>query len=204
MRRMLSLPVLLACSIILLAPAAYAQCVSGSITSELETSGPFAGLWKYTVEISWDTPQGLSNVTLACDFSCASICEAGWAFADSSGTGDGINDDENPIPGQCAVPFGGEFNCEGNPVFGQLGSHIRWDALDSAGCEPGQQGSATLCFWIDLPPNPDSEAPIVLVKNGVNICEGTITGDCPQCPVGTEPIDWSQVKFKFIQDAEQE
>ncbi len=199
MTRMLLLPALLACSL-LLAPAAHGQCVSGNITSQLETSGPFAGLWKYTLDISWDTPQGLSNVTLQCDFVCASICDAGWAFADTSGTGAGINDDENPVPGQCDLPFSGEFNCMGNPSIGITGPMIKWDALDGMGCEAGAQGSATLCFWVDLPPDPNNTAPVVLLKNGQNVCEGVITGDCPQCPVGVESIDWSKVKFQFIKD----
>ena len=201
MKRMLSvLPALLACSVILFAPAAFAQCVSGTITSQLETSGPFAGLWKYTLDITWDTPQGLSNVSLTCDFDCGSICDAGWAFPDTAGTGAGIVDDENSVPGDCDLPFVGEFNCSGNPSIGLMDPLVKWDALDGMGCEAGPQGSATLCFWVDLPPDPNSAAPIVLVKNGQNVCDGTIMGDCPQCPVGVDAFDWSQVKFQFLKD----
>ena len=198
MKRML--PILLSMSIVLLAPAAFAQCVSGTINSALETSGPFAGLWKYTLDISWDTPQGLSNVTLSCDFQCAAVCDAAWAFPDTAGTGPGINDDEDPVPGQCELPFAGEFDCRGNPSIGLAGPVVKWDALDGNGCEAGPLGSATLCFWVDMPPDPNSSAPVVLVKNGQNVCDGMIVGDCPQCPVGAEPIDWSQVKFQFIRD----
>lgn len=199
-RTLLVLPILLACSIVFLAPAAHAQCVDGTIEAQLETDGPFAGLWKYTLDITWDIPQGLSNVTLSCNFECAAICDAGWAFADTSGTGDGILDDENPMPGECTVPFGGEFNCQGNQPWAPEGPHVKWDAIDmGTGCEAGTTGSATLCFWVDLPPAENQPAPVVIIKNGQNVCEGTIMGDCPACPVGAEPLDWSQVKYKYIE-----
>jgi hypothetical protein len=206
MQRMLSpLPILLACSVILLAPAAFAQCVSGSITSELETSGPFAGLWKYTLEITWDVQQGLSNVVIECGAECErAMCDAAWAFADTSGTGDGVTNDETSTPGDCVVPFAGAFDCFGGPLHGLGGPTVKWDALDSPDCEPGTTGSATLCFWVDLPPDPDSEAPIVLIKSGQNVCEGMIMGDCPTCPVGVESIDWSEVKVQFKRNTDKE
>lgn len=206
MKRMLSpLPILLACSVILLAPAAHAQCVTGSISAELETSGPFDGLWKYTVDITWEIPQGLSNVAIQCGFDCATaICDAGWAFADTSGTGDGVTNDETSVPGDCTVPFVGEFDCKGVPQLGLDGPTIKWDALDFPECESGTTGSATLCFWIDLPPEPESEAPIVVIKNGLNVCEGMLVGDCPSCPVGVEAIDWSKVKVQFKPNTQKE
>jgi hypothetical protein len=198
MKRLLA-AILLACICALLAPAAFAQCVTGTITAELQTSGPFEGLWRYCVQISWDTPRGLSNVTLQCNFTCPAICNSGWAFESPAGQGDGVTSDPHSVPGDCTVDFGGEFNCQGNPSIGLEGPVVKWDALDLGdGCEPGRTGSATLCFFVDLPPEPDQQAPIVLVKNNQDVCQGMITGDCPQCPVGTEPIDWSQFKIFYM------
>ena len=50
------------------ASVANAQCVDGTISAELQTDGPHAGLYKYTVVMNWSTTQGLSNVTLDCGF----------------------------------------------------------------------------------------------------------------------------------------
>ncbi|NNE44873.1 MAG: hypothetical protein HKN12_11760, partial [Gemmatimonadetes bacterium] len=92
---------------------AQSQCVSGTITAELQDSGPHAGLYKYTVDISWSTQQGLSNVTLDCGFGACpeGACAQTYAFDDPAGTSTGDN-------GSCVVNYLGEFNCSGNPSIG--------------------------------------------------------------------------------------
>jgi hypothetical protein len=198
MKRLLSpLPLILACAFILPAPTASAQCVTGSISADFMTEGPNAGEWKYTVVLGWDVQQGLSNVALFCNFGCSDVCAQSVTFDDPSGTGDGVINDDTSVPGDCTVPFSGEFNCNGTPGQGINDPHIKWDALDMPDCEPGTSGSATLCFFTDLPPNPNGEAPVVILKNGLNVCEGMIEGDCPTCPVAVEATNWSKLKGNY-------
>jgi len=166
------------------------ECVDGTITASLVTEGEHIGLYKYTIEISWNTPQGLSNVTLDCGFDeCA--CESSWWFDDPAGTGSGGD------PDSCDFEFSGEFNCQGNPSIGIDHPILKWDAIQTEDCEAGATGSATLCFYTAAAPAPAS-VPVILIKNGQNVCEGTIEGDCPfPCPVSIEEGTWSSLKALY-------
>lgn len=167
-------------ALLILSPAAaLAQCVSGTVTSELQTTGPFAGLYKYTVDLTWDTPQGLSNITMDCNFGLCPdfICSQTFAFESIAGTSDG-----EPAP--CTVDYVGEFNCNGNPSIGWTDPIIKWDAVYSGGCEPGNTGTGTFCFYTNMGPSPNQETPLFLIKNGQQVCQGMLVGDCPTgCPV---------------------
>lgn len=171
-----------------------ADCVSGTVTAQIQMSGPFAGLYKYTIDFAWDTPQGLSNVTLDCGFGdCPEqACTHLWLFDTPAGMTDGV-------PDPCTVNYAGEFNCEGNPSIGVTNPIIKWDALsDSTGCEPGNTGSGTLCFYTDVPPREESSNPVFIIKDGQNVCNGMLMGDCPSaCTVPTEEITWGQIKAIF-------
>lgn len=193
MKRMLSLGFLclLGFAIVSLPVVSLAQCVTGTVTAELQLAGPFMGLYKYTAEITWDTPQGLSNVTLDCGFDCDPelACAQTYLFEDPAGHSDG-EDCEN-------VDYSGEFNCSGNPSIGLNKPIIKWDAIDD-GCVPASMGSATLCFYTNVGPHPDADLPVILIKNGLNVCEGTITGDCPAlCTVPTEESSWGFIKGRY-------
>jgi hypothetical protein len=186
----------LATALILLlitAPGVSAQCVTGTITAEIQLSGPYTGLYKYTIEFSWDTPQGLSNVTLDCGFECDPqlACQQTYAFDTPAGYSDGV-------PPPCQVEYYGEFNCSGNPSVGITHPIVKWDAIDTGSCEPGNMGSGTLCFYTNLPPLPDSPLPIIIEKDGQNVCQGIIIGDCPTlCSVPVEEASWGAVKTRF-------
>ncbi len=168
-------------------------CVSGTVTAQYQTTGPFAGLYKYTADISWTTTQGLSNITLDCGFGdCPDeVCVETFMFATPGGTSDG--------EGGCTVDYEGEFNCNGNPSIGFTDPIIKWDALDDNGCEPGNTGSGTFCFYSNLAPGPNSALPVILVKNGQNVCSGMLTGDCPQppCVVPVKESTLGKVKADF-------
>ena len=186
------------CAIAVLAVAAllvlgvspsFAQCVSGTVTAEMQVGGPFVGLWKYTAEFTWDTPQGLSNVTLDCGFGdCVQeACTAIWMFDTPAGTGVGDG---------CTIDFAGEFNCQGNPSIGYTDPVIKWDAVGT--CEAQNIGSATLCVYTNIGPHPDSQLPIILIKDGQDVCQGTLIGDCPSpCTVPTESVSWGQLKANY-------
>ena len=161
--------------------AASAQCVSGTVTAEYQDSGPYAGKYKYTVDVVWTTTQGLSNVTLDCGFAAcaAEACNQDWEFENPAGQGTGGD------PGDCSFDLVGEFNCNGNPSIGINHPIIKWDAVGAEECEAGASGTATLCFYTSVVPA-DGNLPVFLVKNGQNICDGTLSGDCPlPCPVSS-------------------
>ena len=175
-----------------IASGAFAVCeISGTVTAELQTSGPFAGLYKYTSVLTWRTDQGLSNVTMDCGFGqCPeATCNQTFLFDDPAGFGDG--------EGGCTMEFTGEFNCQGNPSIGFIDPAIKWDAVGD--CQPGKSGTVTLCFYTNLGPRADYVAPVFIIKNGGGVCRGTVTGDCPAAPcvVPTAEMTWGQVKAKF-------
>ena len=190
--KVLATAIVVSLVLFVLTPHANANCVEGTVTATFQFSGPHAGLWKYTLEFAWDTPQGLSNVTLDCGFgACKEIaCDGTFEFDSPAGQSDG-----EPAP--CTVDYEGEFNCDGNPSIGFPDPIIKWDAIDN-GCEPGATGSGTLCFYSNFGPHPDSPLPIVLIKDGQNVCNGTIMGDCPSaCTVPTEHLNWGALKVIY-------
>ncbi len=175
------------------ASPAQAQCVSGTVTAEFQNTGPFAGLYKYTLEVTWDLPQGASNITLDCGFSACqdAACNTNWIFDTPSGNGTGGE------PDGCDFDLAGQFFCDGFAKAGIDYPIIKWDVVDTGDCVGGTTGSAVACFYTDVPPLP-GQAPIALIKNSSNICEGIVTGDCPLvCPVSSQPISWGNLKFRF-------
>ncbi len=186
------LTAIVACAVLALGVnATFANtCVSGTVTAQFIDSGPFAGLYKYTAEISWTTTQGLSNITLDCGFGqCPeAACEQTYLFESPGGTGTGDG---------CTVEFDGEFNCQGNPSIGVTDPILKWDVVGD--CEAENTGTATLCFFTNLGPHPDAPLPIFIAKNGQNVCSGTIQGDCPAAPciVGTEKVNWGKLKGHY-------
>jgi len=167
----------------------HAQCVDGTIACDLQVGGSYDGLYKYTVTLNWDTPQGLSNITMDCGFGeCVDqVCLSTFLFDSPAGTSNGA----------CIVRYEGEFNCQGNPSIGFTDPVIKWDAVSE--CEPGNMGTATLCFYTSLGPAPGTSAPLFLVKNGQNVCSGAIYGDCPAppCIVSIEGTSWGAVKVRY-------
>jgi hypothetical protein len=176
--------------LLVLTTVAGAQCVSGTSTASVETSGPYDGLWKYTVDISWTTTQGLSNVTMDCGFGicAAATCAETFSFETVAGTGSGDG---------CTVDFAGEFNCNGNPSIGINDPIVKWDV--TAACEAENSGTATLYFYSSLGPSPQSQAPVFLLKNGQNVCTGQISGDCPTppCVVPVSSSSWGGLKEDY-------
>jgi hypothetical protein len=181
---------LLLAGVLLLPLAARADCVSGTVSAETVVSGPFAGLYKYTTVITWDTPQGLSHATLDCGFdNCpVEVCALDWLFDTPAGAGTGGNPDE------CDFEFDGEFNCDGDASIGVDYPVLKWNVINTEECEAAGTGTASLCFYSEIEPA-EGEIPVVLVKNGQNVCEGMLTGNCPlACAVPTRPVNWGTLK----------
>jgi hypothetical protein len=177
--------------IVAIVPAVNAQCVTGTVTAELQTGGPYAGLFKYTAVLSWDTDKGLSNITIDCGFGqCPeAVCAETFLFDSPSGQSAG--------EGGCNVHYYGEFNCQGNPSIDTMDPAIKWDAVGD--CQPDNTGTATIWFYSSLGPQPGTAAPVFLIKNGQNVCEGVLSGDCPAAPclVPAEDASWGQIKAKY-------
>jgi len=177
-----------------LAAPAQAQCVNGTITSEIQVGGPYDGLYKYTIAITWSTNKGLSHVTLDCNFGMcpAEACAADWYFDDPAGSG------TVGIPVECEFDMVGEFNCDGDASIGLTDPVLKWDAIaDTTGCEPDREGTATMCFYTSVAPV-QHETPVVLVKNGQNVCQGTIVGACPlPCATPVQHSTWGRIKHLF-------
>jgi hypothetical protein len=177
----------------LAASPADAQCVEGAMTSELLTEGPRAGLYKYTLTLSWDTPYGLSHVTLDCGFeNCpAEACATEWFFDEPAGYGTGGDPDD------CDFEFEGSFLCGGDPSVELVQPVLKWDAIDTDECEAGRTGSAVLSFYTHVGPVMH-EVPIVIVKNGQEVCTGEIAGACPlPCATPVEQMTWGTIKLEF-------
>lgn len=171
-----------------IASSAYATCLTGNMTAQMQTSGPFQGYYKYTLTLSWSTPRGLSHVTFDPGFGLCpeAACAQTWLFEEIAGEGTSTSG--------CRFDFEGEFNCKGDPSIDYTDPVIKWNAVSSGGCESGQAGTATLRFYTDVPPQA-GQTPITLVKNGRNVCEGSITGVFPMaCPVPVEPTTWGRIK----------
>ena len=181
------------------APLVGAQCVSGNVVAELQTSGPFTGLWCYTATVTWDTPSGLSNLTLDCGFGACpeQSCLQTYLFDDPAGTSDGMTTGAGPKQ-PCVAEYSGEFNCNGNPSIGWTDPVIKWDSLNG-GCEPDKTGTGTFVFYTNLGPSENSTLPLALVKNGTLVCQGTLSGACPEppCIVPTEETSWGKIKADY-------
>jgi|GEM_PF-6554357 len=172
-------------------PAVSAPCVQGTISGVPQLTGPYAGLYEYTVDLAWSTPRGLSHVTLDCGFeSCpAAACAVTWVFGEPAGSAPGEDG--------CDLEFEGEFNCEGDDSIDMETPVLKWDAGDGEGCEAGREGTATLRFYTDVPPS-GGLTPVVLVKNGTEVCSGTLVGDCPLvCPTPVERLHWGVLKSRY-------
>jgi len=79
-----------------------------------------------------------------------------------------------------------------------VGPVAKWDALgdEDDGCAPGRIGMVVLYFLTNVGPDPNSEMSFFLIKNGQNVCEGTIIGDTPgpACMVPTRDTRWGAIK----------
>jgi hypothetical protein len=174
-------------------PAA-ASCLNGTIVTVYQHDGPYRGLYLYTVTLEFILEKGLSNVTLDLGFSdCLEYaCGQIFLFADPAGESPGQIED-------CAVTYVGEFNCRGNPSIDLTVPVVKWDVSATSDCAPGKTGTATLRFYTNLGPDSNRDVSLFLIKNGQEVCEGTVTGDVPlsPCSVPTRDVRWGEIKSMY-------
>ena len=167
-------------------PAYSGVCVTGTSVATLETSGPFAGFWKYTLQLNWQTPKGLSHITIDCGFGLCAELACGQTYQFESPAGESSGEPE------CTVLYDGQFNCDGDPSIDFEDPVIKFDVADGQECEPSKNGSGTFVYYANVGPHHDAELPVVLIKNGRNVCDGVVSGDCPGvCPGGIPSIQAS-------------
>lgn len=203
LRRMVSLRSIPALGLLVLAAlipslATAGECVSGSSAAALQSSGPFAGMWKYTLTVTWDTgSQDLSHLTFDLGLDdCPCVCDEGVIRFDTPA---GDSDGHLPSGEPCTVDYAGDFVCAGDPsIPEQDGPAVKWDPAEGD-CEPGRTGTGTFCFYSLN--GPGAAGPGELwIKFGQNTCTGPLTGDLPACngcPTPIEPATWGAVKSLF-------
>jgi hypothetical protein len=189
---------LTACAVVLFLSVAAspvaARCLDGTATAAYQYEGPYRGLFLYTVTLEFMLEQGLSNVTLDLEFgSCIEYaCTQTFLFPDPAGESAGEI-------ANCPVTYLGEFNCSGNPSIDLEVPVVKWDVNTASGCEPGRTGIATLRFYSNLGPDPNRTVSLFLIKNGLEVCEGTLTGDIPisPCAVPVQELNWGTIKSMY-------
>lgn len=171
-----------------------AICLDGTIVAVYQSDGPYRGLYLYTVTLNFLLEKGLSNVTLDLGFSeCLDFaCRQTFLFPNPAGESPGE-------VANCPVIYVGEFNCAGNPSIDLSVPVVKWDVSSAMGCEPGKTGTTTLRFYTNLGPDPDKDLSLFLIKNGQEVCEGTLSGDAPvsPCSVPTRDARWGEIKSMY-------
>ncbi len=177
-------------------PALAGPCASGTSTAAFV--GDPLGDYKYCATITWDTgAQGLSHLDVLLELElCPCICDLfSFGAEDTAGYSTGTTNGDT-----CSVYFQANFMCDGDPTVPGSGPLVKFEYLEN-GCEPGQSGSGTFCFYSDWPPtaiaNPTDN---IAVKYGTNVCRGDLTGVLPECTcgsTGTEHGTWGGIKALY-------
>ncbi|MGH7340663.1 MAG: hypothetical protein ACREKH_09255, partial [Candidatus Rokuibacteriota bacterium] len=155
---------------------ATAACVSGEMTAEVAPGPEFAGLYKYTLSVTWDLDQhDLSHLDFFLKLeNCECICNQQFIqFGTPAG---------HSSSGGCDTEYAGEYVCMGDPALPPSFWAPAVKFEPSSGCEPGLQGTGTFCFYSPMPPVQTAPQPDGLViKHGQDICAGTLVGQVPGC-----------------------
>jgi hypothetical protein len=180
--------------------AAPACSTSASVSADSVTTGPFAGLWKYTISGSWNTGgEGLSHIAFLVTYACDCCDVNNLVFFDSpAGTSTG----EDSLGNSCTANYEGlgDF-CSEDPTIPSTKPALKFEQNDT-GCEAVSVGSGTWCFYSPLPPlASDTYTNAVAVKYGVNVCNGNLVGEMPNCTycetIPTENRSWGAIKNKY-------
>ncbi len=183
--------------VLLAAASASGQAIWGTSTAVPATEPGYEGYWEYCFDIGWDTTQygghGLSHSSVFLGLEdCAAACNQGvFAFADTAGRGDGEDG--------CTVDYYALFECGGDPHFPQFPfPTIKFEYYEN-GCEPGEVGSAQLCFYSMFVPAPPAVHENRLgIKFGLNTETGPLEGQLPMCETSpVELVSWGTLKALY-------
>jgi hypothetical protein len=171
--------------------------ISGTITATYPNDPGFEGLWKYTVNVAWesDESQGgaLSHTSVFLGLeACECICDEGIvAFPSPAGTSTG-----DP---ECTESYNGEYACLGDPAIpdGIDSPAVKFEHDEEPSCQPGFSGSGIFCFYSPLPPAPyNVNLGGLGLKTGNGEYLGEVSGNSPTCQCETPVVvsTWGQIK----------
>lgn len=148
--------------VVLAAPCCYGDVVvsyiGGAVTSSLQTSGDYAGLYKYEFDIEWDLPKGLSHVDIVLP-ECLQTDNIIFEFEEPAGYSTG---EENPELD--AINWLGEFEPR-DPSIDLESELIKYEPIEIFD-EPGKMGSGYFWFYSDIGPVYLNCLPVIAAKNG--------------------------------------
>ena len=177
------------------AATAPAQVIWGTSSATYPNDPGFEGMWKYCLEIEWDTSgHALSHTTLFIGLEvCPLFCDPGFfMFPEPAGSGPGEDG--------CTVIYYGSFLCYGDPTMpGDEGPTIKFEYDEEIGCEPGPTGTASLCFYsIGFPTEPDIFLDYLGIKYGTDTNTGDLEGVLPTCIISSvQAQSWGSVKALY-------
>lgn len=189
------------CSLVAGQAVAQSRCDQVAMTAAAEVSNDpgYEGLWKYTVQGSWDVGQrALSHMDVFLGLKeCVCVCDEIVEFTSPSGYSNGESDN-----GPCTVIYNGQYLCTGDPAIpGSLRGNPAVKYEYAAGdCEPGVTGTGEWTFYSVLPPgNATTYVDAIAIKHGQMTCTGDVVGVLPSCscPVPTESVTWGRVKTLY-------
>jgi len=173
--------------------------LSAHSTAEYVTAGEYAGIYRYTIDLTWDLgrrdPTHLDILVGLLD--CACVCDARlFRFVTPAGTSKGMN-----AAGACEIQYAADYRCMGDPSIQgtTLGAAIRLHALDGD-CENLGTGSGSFVFYSPLPPGGEGQyGDAIALKQGLNTCYGVLIGELPMCDctVPAGPTSWGRVKSVY-------
>jgi hypothetical protein len=182
-------------AVLSISAAASGQTIWGTSSATYPNDPGFEGMWKYCLEIGWDTTgHGLSHTVLFIGLEiCPLYCDEGFfAFPVPAGTG--------PGEGGCTAIYYGSFLCEGDPTMPEVDvPTIKFEYDEDIGCEPAAVGTAILCFYsVGIPTTPDVFVDYLGIKYGSNTATGDLEGVLPSCVMSpVEAATWGGVKALY-------
>ncbi len=174
--------------------AAFASSISGVSTAVLQTTGPRAGKWLYTIQAQWTSDIPTWQITLdleqaSCPCVCAGVFDTDFPAGPGAGNG-----------GTCTALFNGTFSCDGDPFVNLSTPSIDWWPM-SSGCRPHGVGAGTLTFFSDLRPKNNPSSATLYARSGNTVWTGQVTGHLPSC-VGCASTEvdthtWGRIKSVY-------
>jgi hypothetical protein len=161
------------------APAAAGNTIHGTSEVEITADPGFAGLYKYTLHLTWDLRYGgqHSSHFYVRMGGLTETCEANTVvFGDPAGTAPG---DDQGVP--CDAAFGGEYFCKDLPWFPHFDqiAFAKFEQLDTD-CQLPGEGSGTFSFYTHLAPGiPGEHRYTVGMRQGFSLAIGHIEGPLP-------------------------
>jgi len=175
------LPLLAPFVILLVVSAADAATISGESTAALETTGPYAGWYRYDFTVTWDLEAGagLSHWDLLMKMGCAEPDHL-YASDDPAGYSNSEEEPEN----MTAVSWTMSFLPGGDPTTGSTGPAIKYEHADNPSANPGPQGTGNFWFYSNVIPEFGTFENALVGKSGSGtVTFGTLTGDWPSCSI---------------------